>query len=471
MRSSTRFGECFRHSRPKAEPEGSWRASFSGFLRPATDDVRRDIDALLWSHRLQGIPRYFRQPYWNEETSDAIYAERLMRSGRLETVAEHSWNVADAVLLLAWRFPYISDGHAVRLAVLHDKMEIVTGDANPLGRDGTGAKGHAFDGMKQLSKEQREEAAIEQYVKRLNPEAQAQQRTLLREALQCHSPEARFVKAIDKMQALCFILLRKGGTVADKHLEFLLKFTEKNDRHFPPLAAHNGECLRRIFIACARARDERPAALLARVSPNPQLALDLAGQSAHKPAPTPTDYATTPPGVPTKKERMRRVFSELKLLPPARTGIEAVTQVTNCLNRVEDEIWGEHWEPPRYVPPGTTTARLYPVAGDSTYPVDGWLVDVLVTHDECIYISGCGAIEIQRKNRSGSDMSPSMARECVLFEKPDIDNDGVWSDKNIRDQPANGTAERSGVDPMSRFSASASPSDTWELSSRTERRR
>ena len=94
---------------------------------------------------------------------EAIFADRLESYPRLETVAEHSWAVADSVILLAPNFPYLHRAHAVELAVLHDKMEIAIGDLNPLGRDGTGERGHAFNIDKQLDKHRREMVAIESY--------------------------------------------------------------------------------------------------------------------------------------------------------------------------------------------------------------------------------------------------------------------------------------------------------------------
>src|ERR1700760_4592538 len=87
-------------------------------------DIASDIDLMLWSYRLQKIRRWVHQPYWKEETLASEFADKLEEFPRLETVAEHSWQVADAVLLLAPSFPYIHRDHAVEIAIMHDKMEI-----------------------------------------------------------------------------------------------------------------------------------------------------------------------------------------------------------------------------------------------------------------------------------------------------------------------------------------------------------
>src|SRR5439155_15538091 len=55
------------------------------------------------------------------------------------------------------------------------------------------------------------------------------------ELLDGATPEAQFVKAIDKLQALAFVLVKKHGELADRHLEFTLRYSEKVVLYFPPL--------------------------------------------------------------------------------------------------------------------------------------------------------------------------------------------------------------------------------------------
>src|ERR1700686_1208986 len=141
----------------------------SGTLSEA--DVETDIDLILWSVRLASIRRYFHQPFWKEETTDAEYADRIESYPRLESVAEHSWHVADIVLLLAPHFPILNVSRCAQLAILHDKLEIITGDLSPLDRSGTGASTHAFNENKQVVKLVSEEEALELYLRRLCPSA------------------------------------------------------------------------------------------------------------------------------------------------------------------------------------------------------------------------------------------------------------------------------------------------------------
>lgn len=392
-------------------------------------DISHDVDMMLWAFKLQRIRRWMRQPYWQQESLDAEYADKLEDFPRLETVAEHSWNVADSVILLAPSFPYLHRERAVELAILHDKMEIEIGDINPLGRDGTGKKGHAFNGNKQLDKHRRELKAIEGYVRRLRENTARLHRSLLLEGLECRTPEARFVKSIDKMQALAFILLKKGGAVEDKHLTFLVEFTEKNDRYFPPLTGHSQELLRRIFRAAARRQDTTSAALLKKVAPRAvQLTL-------------PFDHGTSDgenfqeTSARTKSSRLAMALEEVGRRMPARTSLEAYRQISDAINRVEDMHWGaDYWEPPRHVDPGARTARLYPIAPESIYPVRNYGgVDVLVSVTEYVFVSRFGAIEVQTKDRDdsyGKFNAFCGRRDRVVFEKHDYAGNGVWHEKN-----------------------------------------
>jgi 5'-deoxynucleotidase YfbR-like HD superfamily hydrolase len=219
------------------------------------DDAKRDVDVVLWSMKLCSIRRYFHQRFWESETEDAEYAEKVEPMPRLETVAEHSWHVADTVLLLADHFPDLDPVHCAQLAILHDKMEISIGDYNPVGRDGTGRSTHAFNAQKKLGKAATERAAINHYLSRLRPAARKRQSDALFELLEGATREARFVKAVDKFQAFAFVLVKKRGELSDKHLEFTMQYSEKIIFYFPRLARHYFELRSRLLLQVARRRN------------------------------------------------------------------------------------------------------------------------------------------------------------------------------------------------------------------------
>src|SRR5881227_2881552 len=100
---------------------------------------------MFWSMNLYKVRRYKRQRFWEAETLQTEYAELIEPFPHLESVAEHSWHVADTVLLLGGHFPSLNLDHCVKLAIIHDKMEILIGDKSPIGRSGTGSSTHAFN--------------------------------------------------------------------------------------------------------------------------------------------------------------------------------------------------------------------------------------------------------------------------------------------------------------------------------------
>lgn len=220
-------------------------------------DAETDVAVLIWSMRLASTRRYFHQRFWEQETRDAEYASLAEPFPRLESVAEHSWHVADSVLLLGPRFPQLNVSYAVMLAILHDKMEIVTGDISPVGRDGTGQRTHAFDARARQRKDHSEREAADHYLGRLNPAAAQLQSTLLNDLLEGRSPEASFVKAVDKLQALAFVLAKKASTMTDKHLLFTVRYSEKVVEYWPELALHLDELRSRLIRGIADARGEK----------------------------------------------------------------------------------------------------------------------------------------------------------------------------------------------------------------------
>lgn len=242
-------------------------------LLPQTD-IDRDIDVILWSVRLASIRRYFHQPFWREETADAEYAARIESYPRLESVAEHSWHVADIVLLLAPHFPDLNVSRCVQLAILHDKLEIITGDLSPVDRSGTGASTHAFNEHKQVAKMVSEEEALELYLRRLRPSTREFQKNALLEILGGATLEARFVKAVDKLQALGFVFLKKNGDFKDKHLSFTLRYAEKITSTFPHLRPYYEELRRRLIESVAKYRGVGIAEIESLLGQQPLLPFD-----------------------------------------------------------------------------------------------------------------------------------------------------------------------------------------------------
>lgn len=105
-----------------------------------------------------------------------------------ESVSEHSWQVAFLVWALAPRVPEVDAAHALEMAIVHDLAEVRMGDF-PL------AAAHYLPAG---AKKAAEAAAMQDLLAPLSPRA----RELFDEYQAGATPEARFVKACDKLQLM-----------------------------------------------------------------------------------------------------------------------------------------------------------------------------------------------------------------------------------------------------------------------------
>lgn len=200
--------------------------------------MESDVRTILWSAGLASVRRFHRQPFWEDEGAAADRASQVEGPTRLESVADHSWKVADAVLLLSDHFDWIDHCRALELALLHDKLELLTGDLSPIDADGTGRTTHAFNEERAAAKRQSELAALERYEDMLRPAARNRQSGMLRELILESSEEARFVKAVDKLASLVFVIQAKRGRLDPRHVEFTLAYSAKAVEYFPALRTH-----------------------------------------------------------------------------------------------------------------------------------------------------------------------------------------------------------------------------------------
>jgi putative hydrolase of HD superfamily len=131
------------------------------------------LDLLLEMQALDRVPR---MGYLLRGVSDA------------ESVAEHSWHVAFLVWALAPRIPEVDAARALEIALVHDLAELRIGDLPRLTARyfPAGAKAAA------------ESAVIAEVLAPLGDRAQA----LYAEYQAGASPEARLVKACDKLQLM-----------------------------------------------------------------------------------------------------------------------------------------------------------------------------------------------------------------------------------------------------------------------------
>jgi putative hydrolase of HD superfamily len=221
---------------------------------PTPRNVGREVDLILWSIKLHNIRRYFHQRFWEEETRASEFAARIEPPPRLETVSEHSWHIAYIANLIAPQFESLDVKTVLQHCILHDLLEIMTGDQSPIGRDGTGAKTHAFNEDIARSRSLFEERAIADYECLLPSDLAREQGELLRDYMRARTPEALFVKSIDKLQTLAFVIGKKAGNMDDKHVHFTLRYSEKGIVYYPQLAPYFHELQRRLIETIAKRR-------------------------------------------------------------------------------------------------------------------------------------------------------------------------------------------------------------------------
>ncbi len=109
-------------------------------------------------------------------------------SGRRESVAEHSWRLSVMAMLCADEYPEIDINKVIKMGLVHDFGEAVTGDIP------------AF--LKTDEDEKKEEKAIESLLRAL-PEAQKTELSeLFSEMSALKTDEAKLFKALDNLEAV-----------------------------------------------------------------------------------------------------------------------------------------------------------------------------------------------------------------------------------------------------------------------------
>lgn len=136
-----------------------------------------------------------------DQLKTVLRASPLAAADRRENDAEHSWHLALMVMLLAeYANEPIDVGHAMRLVVIHDLVEIYAGDSP------------VFDAAAVVGQQEREEAAADRLFTLLPDDQAAWIRALWDEFEAGETPEARFCKAMDRLEPMLLNWVNRGGT-------------------------------------------------------------------------------------------------------------------------------------------------------------------------------------------------------------------------------------------------------------------
>ena len=131
-------------------------------------------------------------------------------TGRTESTAEHTWRLALLALVLADEKPELDLQRVLAMCLVHDLGEAYEGDIPAVEQSDPAVKAAA------------ELAAIDRITPLLPDEAAARIRALWEEYEACATPEARWVKALDKAETI--LQHNQGANPADFDYGFNLTY-------------------------------------------------------------------------------------------------------------------------------------------------------------------------------------------------------------------------------------------------------
>ena len=192
-------------------------------------DARKLIDFLRVMERLKDAPRHC----WTT-------------GGRRESVAEHSWRVALMAMLMADEFPELDIDRVVRMCLVHDIGEAITGDIPTFVKTDADrvVEGREVDALIG--------GLPEPWPERLG--------ALFAEMEALQTPEAKLYKALDRMEAIQSHNESAVETWLPLEYELNLTYGEKDAASSPYLTALRNEMRRdtEAMIEDAKARGVAP---------------------------------------------------------------------------------------------------------------------------------------------------------------------------------------------------------------------
>ena len=144
------------------------------------------------------------------ERLKAVTRTAWTHDGRRESTAEHSWRLALLAAVLTGERPRLDMQRVLLMCLVHDLGEAYDGDIP--------AVAQMADGTKEAS----ELVAIDKLTRMLPPAAGTAIRKIWEEYEACQTPEARWVKALDKAETI--IQHNQGANPADFDYAFNLTY-------------------------------------------------------------------------------------------------------------------------------------------------------------------------------------------------------------------------------------------------------
>ena len=138
---------------------------------------------------MEKLEQYLRFIREAERLKDVLRSAHTS-AGRTESTAEHSWRLALLAVLLTAERPELNAQRVVLLCLVHDLGEAYDGDIPAVAQSDPAAK------------EAMERAAVGRLTAMLPANAGAEIYALWEEYEACETPEARWVKALDKAETI-----------------------------------------------------------------------------------------------------------------------------------------------------------------------------------------------------------------------------------------------------------------------------
>lgn len=151
----------------------------------------------------------------------------ILPSGRQESTAEHTWRLALMTFLFTEELKLDLDvTHAIKIALVHDLAEAITGDFNSW---------DVAQGKVSKSDKQKQEARAMKKFQAALPEKLGQEIFDLWQEYEDHqTPEARFVKALDKIELLTQFV-ESGYTIMDDGIDHTATYAHGAIKDFPEI--------------------------------------------------------------------------------------------------------------------------------------------------------------------------------------------------------------------------------------------
>ena len=160
------------------------------------------------------------------EKLKSVLRRSFMTSGRQESSAEHSWRLALMVFIFAGELSLdINISRAMKIAIVHDLPETIAGDVDTV---------DIHDGkITKEEKNKRENEAMEKLKEILPQEIGEDIYGLWDEYENAATKEARYVKALDKIECLTQ-LVEAGYKIYDRP-ELIAPYADEAVKNFPEL--------------------------------------------------------------------------------------------------------------------------------------------------------------------------------------------------------------------------------------------